>query len=76
MNVFKEDQHLVYLLTRKSDSQQYVGITIERRMKQRIGDHKRSKRFRNDEFTIEILEKSLDRSYIEQRESELIVGHL
>lgn len=72
MNVFEEDQHLVYLLTRKSDSQQYVGITIERRMKQRMGDHKRSKRFRNDEFTIEILEKSLDRSYIEQRESELI----
>lgn len=41
-------------------------------MKQRMGDHKRSLRFRNDEFNIEILEKSLDRSYIEQRESELI----
>lgn len=37
-------------------------------MKQRIGDHKRSKRFRNDEFTIEILEKSNDRQYIGDRE--------
>lgn len=37
-------------------------------MKQRMGDHKRSKRFRNDEFTIEILEKSNDRNYINERE--------
>lgn len=33
-----------------------------------MGDHKRSKRFRNDEFTIEILEKSNDRQYINERE--------
>lgn len=37
-------------------------------MKQRMGDHKRSKRFRDDEFTIEILEKSNDRQYINERE--------
>lgn len=37
-------------------------------MKQRMGDHKRSKRFRDDEFTIEILEKSTDREYINERE--------
>ena len=37
-------------------------------MKQRMGDHKRSKRFRDDEFIIEILEKSADRQYINERE--------
>lgn len=37
-------------------------------MKQRMGDHKRSRRFRNDEFTIKILEKSNDRQHINERE--------
>jgi len=68
MNQLKEDNHLVYLLKRKSDSQQYVGITVERRMKQRFGDHKRSNHFKNDEFEYKILEESPDRSYIESRE--------
>lgn len=68
MSVSNEDLHVVYLLTRKSDFQQYVGITIERRIKQRMGDHKRSKRFRNDDFNIEILEKNADRQHINERE--------
>jgi hypothetical protein len=68
MTASEEDQHLVYLLTRKSDSQQYIGITIERRMKQRMGVHKRSKRFRDDDFTVKILEKNEDRQYINDRE--------
>ena len=37
-------------------------------MKQRMGDHKRSKRFRDDDFTVEILEKNSDRKYINERE--------
>ena len=41
-------------------------------MKQRMGDHKRSIRFKDDDFTIEILETSYDRSFIEKRESEII----
>lgn len=63
-----EETHLVYLLTRKSDSQQYVGITIKRRLKQRLGDHKRSNRFKNDDFDFKVLEESQDRQYIEDRE--------
>ena len=34
-----------------------------------MGDHKRSKRFRNDSFDITLLEESDDRSYIESRET-------
>lgn len=41
-------------------------------MKQRMGDHKRSKRFRNDEFEISILEKSSNREYINEREAHWI----
>lgn len=33
-----------------------------------MGDHKRSKRFRDDSFDYQILESSTNRSYIEQRE--------
>lgn len=33
-----------------------------------MGDHKRSKRFKDDSFDYQILESSTDRSYIEQRE--------
>lgn len=68
MTVSEETEHLVYLLTRKSDSKQYVGITMSRRIKQRMGDHKRSNRFKGDAFTVEILEKSFDREFIEKRE--------
>ena len=33
-----------------------------------MGDHKRSNRFKNDEFDVTVLEESVDRNYIEQRE--------
>jgi hypothetical protein len=33
-----------------------------------MGDHRRSLRFRGDEFSVEILETSMDRSFIESRE--------
>lgn len=47
---------------------QYVGITIDHRFNQRMGDHKRSNRFKGDEFDVEILERSNNREYIELRE--------
>lgn len=68
MTVFNEEVHLVYLLKRRSDSQLYVGITMKKRMKQRFGDHKRSKRFKDCGFDYQILEESTDRSYIEKQE--------
>ena len=37
-------------------------------MKQRMGDHKRSKRFRHDEFDVNILEINSDRQFINDRE--------
>jgi hypothetical protein len=37
-------------------------------MKQRFGDHKRSKRFRDTGFDYKILEESADREYIEKQE--------
>ena len=46
-----------------------------RRLKQRMGDHKRSKRFRDDDFDVVILEESIDRSYIEDKESYYILAH-
>lgn len=55
-------------MKRKSDSQLYIGITIDRRLKQRLGDHRRSNNFKNDDFTYTIIESSKDRSYIENRE--------
>ena len=63
-----QGESVVYLLKRKSDSEQYVGITLKRRLKQRMGYHKRSLRFRDSGFDIEILEESADRSYIEAQE--------
>ena len=68
MTVSEQEKHLVYLLKRKSDSKQYVGITIQRRFKIRMGDHKRSNRFKGDDFDVQILEESNDRNYIEGRE--------
>jgi len=62
------EESVVYLLKRKSDSEPYVGITLKRRLKQRMGDHKRSKRFKGIGFDCEILEESIDRSYIEKQE--------
>lgn len=45
-----------------------MGITIERRLKIRMDDHRRSKRFENSNFDVEILERSVDRKFIEERE--------
>jgi len=41
-------------------------------MKQRFGDHKRSKRFKDCGFDYQILEESADRSYIERQEEHYI----
>lgn len=68
MSVSNDETHLVYLLKRKSDKKQYVGITIQRQLRQRMGNHKRSVRFREDSFDVTILEESFDRKYIEERE--------
>jgi predicted GIY-YIG superfamily endonuclease len=59
---------MVYLLKRKSDGKLYIGITIERRFKIRMDEHRRSERFKDSEFDIEILEHSKDRKFIEERE--------
>lgn len=75
MTQSEQEKSVVYLLTRKSDLKQYVGITLARRLKQRMGDHKRSKRFIGHEFYIQVLEESVDRSYIESKESYYIVAY-
>lgn len=63
---------MVYLLTRKSDQRRYVGITIDDRMSNRMSQHRSSANFVNDSFSIEVLEESTDRSYIESREGHWI----
>lgn len=68
MKPCKPEKHVVYLLKRKSDSKLYVGITILRRIKTRMADHRRSKRFYQDDFEVTILEESDDRNKIEQLE--------
>ena len=67
-----QDTHLVYLLTRDSDGQQYVGITIKRRLKQRLNSHRRSERFIGDGFQYEFLFESSDRLLVEQKETEFV----
>lgn len=56
-------------MTRKSDSKQYVGITIDRNQRQRLWSHRNSNRFKDDDFSFEILEESSDRNYIESQET-------
>lgn len=69
---YQERIHLVYLLTRNSDSQQYVGISIRDRFKNRVSQHKISDRFKDDTFTFEILVESKSRKSIEQLEEYFI----
>lgn len=68
----EERIHQVYLLTRKSDSQQYVGITIKDRFDKRIYCHKISERFKGDDFDTKILAESTNRSKIEELEEYFI----
>ena len=63
---------MVYLLKRKSDSKLYVGITSKRRLKTRMADHKRSRRFFGDDFEMTILAESTDRAHIEALETEYV----
>lgn len=55
-------------MRRFSDKRAYIGITIQRRLNIRLADHKRSKRFSNDGFTVQILAISNERSIIESME--------
>jgi len=45
---------------------------MKRRMRQRINSHKIDQRFCDDEFDVQVLEESEDRSYIERMEEEYI----
>lgn len=69
-------EYVIYKLTRKSDGLIYIGTTNTKCFNTRMSGHRISKRFENDSFTIEILEKSSDPSihdleekYIEQYDS-------
>lgn len=58
---------ILYKITR-SDGKIYIGTTIKDRLKNRISQHKNSKRFKNYDFKFEILEESNSREYIMMKE--------
>lgn len=60
---------MVYLLKRKSDLLPYVGITNLDRINVRMAAHRRDIRFCGIGFDMQILEQSVDKEYIETRES-------
>ena len=68
----KERLHQIYLLTRKSDGQQYVGITIEDRIHNRMSQHRCTDRFREDDFTAQVIYESYDRKEVENLEEHYI----
>ena len=59
--------YVVYKITR-SDGKLYVGTTIKDRLKNRISQHKGTKRFKDHTFTFEILEESTSKEYIDTKE--------
>lgn len=60
-------KHILYLITR-DDGQQYVGITIDYRIKQRMAQHRLSPKFKDHKFTFEILLEDDNRKIIEDAE--------
>lgn len=59
--------YLVYKITR-DDGKLYIGTTIKDRIKNRISQHKGSERFRGHTFTLEVLEESTSKEYIDMKE--------
>lgn len=58
---------VVYKIIR-DDDKIYIGTTIKDRVKNRILQHKTTERFKNRNFTFEILEESTSKSYIDMKE--------
>lgn len=65
-------KHILYCITR-DDGKQYVGITIDRRLKNRMAQHAHSKRFKGHTFTYEILLEDENRSTVEDAEEATII---
>lgn len=59
--------YVVYKIIR-DDDKIYIGTTIKDRLKNRISQHKTTERFKNHKFTLEILEESTSKSYIDAKE--------
>jgi predicted GIY-YIG superfamily endonuclease len=59
--------YVVYKIIR-DDGKVYIGTTIKDRIKNRISQHKNSKRFKNCSFNFEILEESTSKEYIDIKE--------
>lgn len=59
--------YVVYKIIR-DDGKIYIGTTIKDRIKNRISQHKTTERFKNRNFTFEILEESTSKSYIDMKE--------
>jgi hypothetical protein len=66
-------KHILYCITR-DDGNQYVGITIDYRIKNRMAQHAHSKRFNGHSFTYEILLESESRKDIEEAEEMAIIN--
>jgi hypothetical protein len=64
-------KHILYKITR-SDGQQYIGTTIDYRLKNRMSQHKLSDRFKDYDFEYEILLESDDRLVIQMTEENAI----
>jgi len=64
-------RYIVYILTR-DDGKQYIGTTIDYRYKNRMCQHRCSKRFDGHSFTHNVLVESKDVSEVLRREAELI----
>ena len=62
-----ERVYLVYKIIR-DDGKLYIGTTIKDRLKNRISQHKGTERFRGHTFTLEILEESTSKEYIDMKE--------
>ena len=59
--------YVVYKIIR-DDGKLYIGTTIKDRLKNRISQHKTTERFKNNNFTFEIIEESTSKSYIDMKE--------
>lgn len=65
-------KHILYCITR-DDGKQYVGITIDYRIKNRMAQHAHSKRFKGYSFTYEILFEDENRKVVEDAEETYII---
>lgn len=67
-------EYYVYRLTRASDGKQYIGTTDNRNLRRRMSAHRKSTRFRDSSFVMEILLTDVTPDVF-LREEEMIVLH-